>query len=60
MIDPLLARAQLAIEESRALQGQSKALQAEQLRERDELRVAVLESAMYRSETRAHRDNREK
>ena len=59
MIDPLFARAELAIEESRALQDQSRALQAEQVRERGELRRSVMESAMCRSEIRAHRDNRE-
>jgi hypothetical protein len=60
MIDPMLTRAQLAVEESRALQSQSRALRAEQLRERAQLRVAIFESAMYRSEAKAHRDNREK
>ena len=59
MIDPLLARAQLAVEESRALQIRSRELQAQQLRERAQLRLAIFESAMYRSETKAHRDNRE-
>ncbi|QOG23427.1 MULTISPECIES: hypothetical protein [Bradyrhizobium] len=59
MIDPLLARAQLAIEESKALQKEKLALQAEQLHSRGALRLTVMESAMYRTESKAHRDNRE-
>jgi hypothetical protein len=59
MIDSLFARAQRAIDHSRLLQRQSKALQAEQMREREQLRTSVLESAMYRSETRAIREDRE-
>lgn len=60
MIDSLFARAQVAIDESWALQNRSRALQAERARDRDELRLAVLESAMYRAEMKAYRDNREK
>jgi len=60
MIDPLLARAQLAIEESWALQNRSRTLQAEHMRAREELVILIFESAAYRSETKAHRDNREK
>lgn len=60
MNDPLLTRAQLAIQESRTLRTQGRALQAEQIRVRDKLRLTILESAMYRSEAKAYRDNREK
>jgi hypothetical protein len=59
MLDPLLARAQLAIEESRALQRFSRALQAENDQERVALRLAILQCAMDRSERKAHRDNKE-
>ena len=59
MIDSLLARALLAIEESRALHNQSRALQAQHVREREELRISIFESATYRSEVKALRDNRE-
>ena len=59
MIDPLFVRAQRAIEESQGLQVRSRALQAERAHERGELRLSVMESAMYRSEARAHRENRE-
>jgi hypothetical protein len=60
MIDPLFARAQLAIEESQLLQRRSRALQAERDFERRQLRLAVLESAMSRSEHKAHQDNQSK
>ena len=59
MIDPLLARAQLAIEESKALQTRKLALRAEQLHSRDALRLSIMESAMYRTESKAYRDDRE-
>ena len=59
MIDPLLARAQLAIEESQALQERKLSLQAEQRDCRGALRLAVMESAMYRAESKAYRDDRE-
>ncbi|MCA1544161.1 hypothetical protein I6F18_29915 [Bradyrhizobium sp. NBAIM32] len=59
MNDPLLDRAQLAIEESKALQRQRRALEAEQLHNREALRSAVLESAIGRTEIKAYRDNRE-
>ena len=55
----MFVRAQLAFEEGRALTTQCRALQAEYVRDREELRVWVIESAMYRSETKAHRENRE-
>jgi len=59
MIDPLFGRAQLAIEESRALQDRRRALQAEYDIERGQLRLAVFECAMCRSESKARRDDRE-
>jgi len=59
MIDPLFARAQSAIEESWLLQKQSRALQAERDYERHELRLNLFECAMSRSESKAHRDNKE-
>ena len=58
MTGSLLVRAQLAIEESRTLQYRSRALKAESNIEREQLRLAVLESAMLRSEIKACRDNR--
>jgi len=60
MIDSLFTRAQLAIEEARALQDQSRLVQASHVHAREALRHSVFESAMYRSETKAHRDNQEK
>ena len=57
-IDPLLLRAQLAIEESRELQRLNRNLKATCEREREELRLTVLETAMYHSEIKAYRDNR--
>jgi hypothetical protein len=59
MIDSLFVRAQLAIEESRALQSRSRALHAEQDAQRDRLRSSIFESAMLRSETKALRENKE-
>lgn len=59
MNDPLLNRAQLAIEESQALQKTKLALQAEQLHRREALRFCVMESAMYRTESKAYREDRE-
>jgi len=59
MNDPLLARAQLAIEESKALRREKHVLQAEQLRSREALRLAIFESAMCRTEARACREDRE-
>jgi hypothetical protein len=57
MTDPLLARAQLAIEESRKLQTQSREIRCRNVFEREALRRSVFESAMQRSEVNAHRDN---
>jgi hypothetical protein len=59
MIDPLLARAQLAIEEGQRLQHQSRTLQLQHARNRELLRMAVFESAMTRSESKALRDRRQ-
>ena len=59
MDDSLLARAHLAIEESKALQRAKHVLQAEQLHSREALRLAVLESAMCRTEAKAYREDRE-
>ncbi|MBV9062776.1 MAG: hypothetical protein JOY77_07580 [Alphaproteobacteria bacterium] len=58
MIDPLFARAQLAIEESRQLQLGKRALRAERECKREQLRSAIFESAMARSKSKAHRDGR--
>jgi hypothetical protein len=60
MTDSLLARAQLAIEESRKLQDQSRSLKVELESQREQLRLALFESAMGRSESKAYRDNRDK
>jgi hypothetical protein len=57
MNDPLFARAQLAIEESRELQRRSRVLRREYVRKRERLRLAVFESKMVRSESKACRDN---
>ncbi|MBR1169639.1 hypothetical protein [Bradyrhizobium liaoningense] len=59
MDDPLLARAQLAIEESQALRTTRRALQAQQLHCREALRLSVMESAMYLTECKAFREDRE-
>jgi hypothetical protein len=59
MTDSLFARTQLAIEERRQLQLRTRALKAEQEYEREQVRLAVFESAMLRSESKAFRDNRE-
>jgi hypothetical protein len=59
MTDPILDRARLAIEESRRLQALSRYLRATFDREREALRMSVLESAMCRAETKAYRDDKE-
>jgi len=59
MNDPLFDRAQLAIEESQALQKTKLALQAEQLHRREALRLSVMENAMYRTESKAYREDRD-
>ena len=58
MTDPLLACGQLTIEESRQLKLRARALKAEQEHELERLRLAVFDSAMLRSESKACRDNR--
>ena len=58
MVDSLFTRSQLAIEDSRQLRLQSRALQDEQNLRREELRLSVFESAMQRSEFKAYRDNK--
>ncbi|UWU70134.1 hypothetical protein [Bradyrhizobium sp. NC92] len=59
MNDPLFDRAQLAIEESQALQKTKLDLQAEQLHRREALRLSVMENAMYRTESKAYREDRD-
>jgi hypothetical protein len=59
MTDSLLNRAQLAIEESQQLHNRRRLLRSEVDRERDSLRLAVFEAAMYRSEIKAYRDNKD-
>ena len=59
MNDVLLARAERAIEASRALRAQRRVV-ADQLDDATrEVRRVVMESAMLRSELKALRDNRE-
>jgi hypothetical protein len=57
MTDALLRRAEIAIEESRRLQHQSCGLRSQRDLTRGELRRAVFESAMLRSEIVARRDD---
>jgi hypothetical protein len=59
MVDPLFARAQLAIEESRELQRQSHDLKTQVDGQREKLRQSLFEAAMIRSEIKAYRDDRE-
>jgi hypothetical protein len=59
MIDSLSARAQLAIEESVRLRRQRRMLEDSHDRLLDDLRRSTFESAMYRSEIKSLRDNRE-
>ena len=58
MIDPLLARAQLAIEESRTLREQRRKVLDQQHESRNKLRSAVLESASVRIEIKASRQDK--
>ncbi|MCP3401705.1 MULTISPECIES: hypothetical protein [unclassified Bradyrhizobium] len=58
MRDPLFARATRAIEASRDLRSQHRLVTDRHDRALDEARLAVMESAMVRSEIKAHRDNR--
>ncbi len=55
MNDPLFSRAQLAIEESRELRYQSRAVKTQQDDARCRLRRTVFESKMHRSEIIARR-----
>jgi hypothetical protein len=57
MIDALLSRAQLAIEESRYLRWYGRTLRYESMRTREDVRAAVLASAMAGAEMRAIRDH---
>ena len=59
MSDWLFTRAELAIQESRLLQSHRRASLAQHVQEREQLRITTFKSAMYRSETRAMRENRE-
>jgi hypothetical protein len=59
MSDPLLDRAQLAIEESCLLREERRACSDIRELQIAALRLAVLESAMARSESKAYRDNRQ-
>ncbi|MBR1160878.1 hypothetical protein [Bradyrhizobium elkanii] len=58
MIDPLFARAELAIEESQILREQRKSLTDQRDEQLAELRQSVRNSASARIEIKAHRDNR--
>ena len=59
MTDSLFARAQLAMEESLRLREQRRMLGDSRDEQLADLRRSTLESAMCRSEVRAHRDNAE-
>jgi hypothetical protein len=58
MIDSLFARAQLAMEESHRLREQRRAMVDSRNEQLASLRRSTFESAMCRSEIKAHRDNR--
>jgi hypothetical protein len=59
MIDPLFARAQLAVLESRSLRQQRRAIAQEHVLARHKLRCAIFECASCRTEIMAHREERE-
>ncbi len=59
MPDALFARATRAIEESRALREQHRRLAGYYGETVNDLRLAIMDSAMLRSEIRARRDNEE-
>jgi hypothetical protein len=59
MNDSLFNRAQLAMEESCRLRQERKALTGQRDQHMADLRCSVFETAMLRSEIKAHRDNRE-
>jgi hypothetical protein len=58
VIDPLLIRAQLAIEESRPLRELRRELLDQQHEARDKLRSATLKSASVRIEVKASRQDK--
>jgi hypothetical protein len=60
MIDQLLARARLAIEESHSIREQGRVLMRELVESRQELRLAVFDSAMLRVEINVLRNDRRK
>jgi hypothetical protein len=59
MIDPLVTRAQVALQESCQIRQERRALMAEHVNSLRELRLSILESAMMRTESKARRDDRE-
>jgi len=59
MIDPLIAHAQLAMEENFRIREQRRKLLKQNESAVSELRLAVLESAMTRVEIKAWREDRE-
>ncbi|MGY3035415.1 hypothetical protein ACVIIV_004585 [Bradyrhizobium sp. USDA 4354] len=59
MPDTLFARATRAIEESRALREQHKQAAGHYGETVNDLRLAIMDSAMLRSEIKARRDNEE-
>jgi hypothetical protein len=59
MHDALLARATLAIGASRAIRQQHRLAADRHAQTLDNTRLAIMESAMVRSEVKAYRDNRE-
>lgn len=59
MPDALFARATIAIEESRALREQHRRVVDHYGEAVSDLRLAIMDSAMLRSEIKARRDNEE-
>ncbi|WFU43750.1 hypothetical protein QA640_15685 [Bradyrhizobium sp. CB82] len=57
MTNPLLARAQRALEENASVRELRRLLLRQCSDEREQLRIAVFESAMSRSEVKAYRDD---
>ena len=57
-MDPLLARAQLVLEENACIREMRRLLQAQFDREREQLRLSIIESAMTRAEIKAYRDDK--
>jgi hypothetical protein len=58
MIDSLLSRAQLAIDESHALRARKRGIITQFEEASQSLRLAIFESAMIRTEVKAYRDDR--